>query len=116
LTGVARAGFYSMTGPEQDPRAEFQELCNALRNDDARNQMICTDVVSALNEGRSPLLLTERVEHLEQLAQRLSPWVKDLVVFSIRSSARWSIAKHLDLTGVANRAHFSCHAENEHSF
>jgi hypothetical protein len=34
-----------MTGPEQDPRAEFQELCNALRNDDARNQMICTHVV-----------------------------------------------------------------------
>jgi superfamily II DNA or RNA helicase len=77
---VRPTGFYSMTGPEQDPRAEFQELCNALRNDDARNQMICTDVVSALNEGRSPLLLTERVEHLERLAQRLSPWVKDLVV------------------------------------
>jgi hypothetical protein len=38
------------------------------------------NAVSALNEGRSPLLLTERVEHLERLAQRLSPWVKDLVV------------------------------------
>src|SRR5215470_16495982 len=77
---VRPTGFYSMTGSEQDPRLEFQELCNALRNDNARNQMICADVVSALNEGRSPLLLTERLEHLEQLAERLSPQVPDVVV------------------------------------
>ena len=76
---VRPTGFYSITGSE-DPRTEFQELYNALRNDDARNQMICADVVSALNEGRSPLLLTERVEHLEQLSQRLSPWFPDVVV------------------------------------
>ena len=77
---VRPTGFYSITGSEQDPRTEFQELYNALRNDDARNQMICSDVISALNEGRSPLLLTERVEHLEQLAQRLYPWFPDVVV------------------------------------
>jgi superfamily II DNA or RNA helicase/very-short-patch-repair endonuclease len=77
---VRPTGFYSITGSEQDPRTEFQELCNALRNDDARNQMICADVVSALNQGRSPLLLTERVEHLEHMAQRLSPWFPDVVV------------------------------------
>jgi hypothetical protein len=34
--------------------------------------------VSALNEGRSPLLLTERVEHLERLAQLgASSWLPD---------------------------------------
>ena len=77
---VRPTGFYSIAGSEQDPRTEFQELYNALRNDDARNQMICADVVSALNEGRSPLLLTERVEHLEHMAQRLSPWFPDVVV------------------------------------
>ncbi|MBV8212079.1 MAG: DEAD/DEAH box helicase family protein [Verrucomicrobia bacterium] len=77
---VRPTGFYSITGSEQDPRTEFQELYNALRNDDARNQMICADVVSALNEGRSPLVLTERVEHLEHMAQRLSPWFPDVVV------------------------------------
>jgi hypothetical protein len=55
-------------------------VCNALRNDDARNKMICADVVDTLTEGRSPLLLTERVEHLEQLAQRLAPQVPHVVV------------------------------------
>jgi hypothetical protein len=77
---VRPTGFYSMIASEQDPRIEFQELCKALKNDDARNQMICADVVSSLNEGRSPLLLTERVEHLEQLAQRLSPQVPHVIV------------------------------------
>lgn len=51
-----------------DPRIEFQELVGALQADQARNTMICTDVVETLREGRSPLVLTERTEHLEGLA------------------------------------------------
>jgi len=55
-----------------DSRMEFHRLYDALQNDDARNRMICSDVVAAVREGRSPLLLTERTEHLQHLAQRLS--------------------------------------------
>jgi len=51
-----------------------------LQKDDARNRMICADVVSAMNEGRSPLVLTERTEHLQVLAERLSPDVRHLVL------------------------------------
>jgi superfamily II DNA or RNA helicase len=58
---------------DPDPRAEFQQLYEALWNNDKRNQMICADVVNALKEGRSPLVLTERREHLDRLAQLLSP-------------------------------------------
>jgi very-short-patch-repair endonuclease len=58
--------------PEPDPRIEFHHLYEALRNDAARNQMICLDVLDAVNEGRSPLILTERTEHLEELAAKLS--------------------------------------------
>jgi very-short-patch-repair endonuclease len=42
--------------------------------------MICADVVSAMKEGRSPLLLTERIEHLQCLAQRLSPEIPHLIL------------------------------------
>jgi superfamily II DNA or RNA helicase/very-short-patch-repair endonuclease len=77
---VRPTGFYSITAPEQDPRIEFKELCDALRIDDVRNQMICADALNALQEGRSSLLLTERVQHLERLAQRLSPQAPDLIV------------------------------------
>lgn len=55
-----------------NPRLEFQKLYDALWRDERRNAMICADVLSAVREGRSPLVLTERTEHLELLAERLS--------------------------------------------
>ena len=77
---VRPTGFHSRTAPDEDARIEFHTLCEALRNDDARNQMICADVLSAVQEGRSPLLLTERIKHLQHLAQRLSPQFPDLII------------------------------------
>jgi very-short-patch-repair endonuclease len=69
---VRPTGFRATAEPEEDPRIEFHKLCEALRNEDARNEMICSDVLGAVREGRSPLLLTERIEHVLCLAQRLS--------------------------------------------
>ena len=55
-----------------NPRQEFQKLYDALWRDEKRNAMICADVLGAVREGRSPLVLTERTEHLELLAERLA--------------------------------------------
>lgn len=55
-----------------NPRLEFQKLYDALWRDEKRNAIICADVLNAVHEGRSPLVLTERTEHLELLAARLS--------------------------------------------
>jgi very-short-patch-repair endonuclease len=55
-----------------NPRLEFQKLYEALWQDEKRNALICADVVDAVREGRSPLVLTERTEHLERLAERLT--------------------------------------------
>jgi superfamily II DNA or RNA helicase len=38
-----------------------------------------TRTVSAVNQGRSPLVLTERIEHLQILAQLLSPKISRLI-------------------------------------
>ena len=43
--------------------------------------MIIDDVITAMEEGRSPILLTERKEHLELLYQRLKGFVRHTVVF-----------------------------------
>jgi hypothetical protein len=69
---VRPTGFRAPGTPEADPRAEFHRLYEALRSDEPRNQLICADVLGAVREGRSPLLLTERTEHLQLLAERLS--------------------------------------------
>ena len=58
----------------------FQELYSELIADKARNQLICDDVLKAVDEGRSPLVLTERNEHLDLLAERLSTGIKHLIV------------------------------------
>jgi len=65
--------------PDEDPRVAFQRLCDALKNDEARNGMIVADVVEAVRTGRSPLLLTERTDHLRCLAERLTPEVPHVI-------------------------------------
>ena len=60
--------------------ASIQEHYAALVADEARNKEILDDVERALIEGRSPLVLTERKDHLEYLATKLEPRARHLVV------------------------------------
>lgn len=77
---VRPTAFRGTEPPAADPRAEFQELYAALATDNARNQWICGDVISAVREGRSPLVLTERIEHLQLLAGELSAQVRHVII------------------------------------
>jgi len=58
----------------------IQPLYAALATDEHRNRLILDDVTTALAEGRSPILLTERKDHLESLAASLRGVVRHLVV------------------------------------
>ncbi len=49
-----------------------QEIFTALANEEKRNEMIAADVAEALEERRFPLVLTERVDHVEILSKMLS--------------------------------------------
>ena len=49
---------------------EFQALYQELVDDEVRNRRICDDVVESVSNGRSPLVLTERNDHLDRLEQR----------------------------------------------
>ncbi len=65
---------------DPDVRIQFQDLYRELVADQDRNRVICEDVVQAVQEGRSPLVLTERNEHLDSLEAQLSPRIRHLVV------------------------------------
>jgi superfamily II DNA or RNA helicase len=58
----------------------IHELYAALVADEKRNHMIVEDVLAALMNRRSPVILTERREHLEMLAALLAPKVQNLFV------------------------------------
>jgi len=69
---VRSTGFRSMAEPEDDKRVVFQQLYNELIESDLRNGLICADVMESLQNGRTPMVLTERTAHLETLAEMLT--------------------------------------------
>ena len=62
-----------------DKRIEFQSLYQLLVDDETRNRAICEEVVLAVRDGRSPLILTERNEHLDRFESALSTSVPHVV-------------------------------------
>ena len=76
---VRPTGFHMVKSPESDRRLELNKLYEALASDEARNRMICEDLLNAVRTGHSPLLLTERTDHLQYLTERLSVEIPHVV-------------------------------------
>jgi superfamily II DNA or RNA helicase/very-short-patch-repair endonuclease len=77
---VRPTGLRSIAEPDPDRRMEYQNLCAEIIRSDPRNAMIRDDVVAALREGRSPLVLTERTEHVIILADLIRPHAPHLII------------------------------------
>jgi superfamily II DNA or RNA helicase len=58
----------------------IHQLYSALMHDESRNRMIVEDVLAAVGANRSPVVLTERTEHLALLADRLCGLIRNVVV------------------------------------
>ena len=59
--------------PELLPtEASIQEVYAALATDERRTELIASDTLELAAQGRRPIVLTERREHLERLAERLA--------------------------------------------
>jgi very-short-patch-repair endonuclease len=77
---VRPTAFRPLRPANPNVRQQFRELYEELIADEERNQLICHDLIHAIREGRSPLVLTERNEHLDSLASQLAREVQHLVV------------------------------------
>ncbi len=58
----------------------IQEIYRRLTADAKRNDLILNDVIAALEEKRSPILLTERRDHLEFFEKNLRQFTRNLIV------------------------------------
>jgi len=58
----------------------IQDIYAALTTDEARNRLIVDDVVRAMEQGRSPLVLTGRTEHITQIETALAGRVRNIIV------------------------------------
>ncbi len=75
----------------------IQQIYAALAQDENRNQLILDDVIQALRAGRSPIVLTERRDHLELLSTRLRAATENVLVLQggMRVKARRAVMERL---------------------
>jgi superfamily II DNA or RNA helicase len=84
--------------PDVLPRdSSIQEIYSALAADDDRLELVLSDARRLLSEGRTPMILTERHEHLDRLACLLDGDVPNLVVLhgGVQEKARRAALQHL---------------------
>ena len=74
---VVRETTFELTGETDLP---IQRIYRSLAGDKRRNDLIVNDIIGALDAGRSPLVLTERRDHLDFLAGRLRAFTRHLIV------------------------------------
>lgn len=65
---------------DRGERVPIHHIYRAIAEDEDRNNLIFDDVIAALEAKRSPLVLTERRDHLEYLAGRFGGFAKNVVV------------------------------------
>lgn len=75
---IPRVTDFHMTGDAGD--ASIQDIYAALVTDRDRNELIANDLVRAVEDGRFPLVLTGRTEHLNVLAERVAARIKNLLI------------------------------------
>ena len=95
---VVRETEFAMPAVDLEPG--IQSIYSALATDPARNDLIVADVLAAVADGRSPLVLTERTEHRDLLAAALAKSVSAVFVMSggMGAKRRRAIAEALATT------------------
>lgn len=60
----------------------INKIYDQMGKSSSRNNQIFNDVLHSLEEGRSPIILTERIEHLQILEEMFQNFVKNIIVLS----------------------------------
>jgi hypothetical protein len=77
---VRPTAFVPLRAAPQDLRLQFNDLYEELIKDTRRNKLICDEIIQAVHNGRCPVVLTERNEHLDCLANELAPHIPNLIM------------------------------------
>jgi superfamily II DNA or RNA helicase len=77
---VRETSFRMPASFETDQYTAIHEIYKALLQSDERNKVIVADVMVAIKNNRFPVILTERVEHLETLKSLLEDKITNLIV------------------------------------
>src|SRR5712691_3765730 len=78
----------------------IQDIYAALVNDERRTDLVVVDVVGAIEDGRFPLLLTERTEHVQLLLEKLVRRVPNVFVMKGGMSKKQREALAIQISAV----------------
>ncbi|MDR1621428.1 MAG: DEAD/DEAH box helicase [Synergistaceae bacterium] len=67
---------------------KIYDIYRALSEDESRNALIAADVLAAVRQGKSPVVITERTDHLNRLSELLQPYVRHVVALQGGMSPR----------------------------
>lgn len=62
-----------------DSPQSYTQITESLSNDKARNELVIEDIKTAIQHGRTPLVLTTRTAHVKALAQMLLPFADNVI-------------------------------------
>lgn len=90
---IARQSFNRVLIPRFTPFRALEEktaiqYLSDLAIDKARNQLIVEDVVASLSEGRCPIILTKRKDHVDLLADMLKTYCRNVIRLIGTASAK----------------------------
>ena len=71
-----------------DRDKDIATLYRDLAENEVRNEYIVNDIVAALKQGRCPIVLTERREHVQVLAERLSHHCPNIITLCGSASTK----------------------------
>ena len=84
----------------EDVEFNYADMIKELTSDDVRNRFIADDVVAAVAEGRSPVILTDRKEQVRIFENLLSGRVKHVVVMTGGMGIKESRSKLEELKSI----------------
>jgi superfamily II DNA or RNA helicase len=97
---VFRRTEFRLARNSSDDKPAIQELYARLVEDPTRNELIFNDILTALEAGRSPVVITERKDHVIILADRLSKFARNVIVLRGGMGARQSRATAQSLATI----------------
>lgn len=78
----------------------YNKLLHELTDDKQRNQLIVSDVVNALSENCTPIIISVLVEHVLLLAEMIRPLCKNVIVLTGSASAKEKMGTEEKLRAV----------------
>lgn len=76
---ILRNTNFNFTSLSLDGKTPINEIYASITADKERDELIFNDVLSAISEGRTPLILTERKEHVIDLYEKFKGFCKNVI-------------------------------------